>query len=513
MNATLVVSISVLMIGAAIAIYTFLTGNSLADGEDFSLKFAAEVVDGDGGTYDSEVYFCTGGNCKYYEDVYASFEADYDLPEFFALVGVDLGDNTKVLSELTLGWMFKFENDVLTECRGLAGNETDYDPIAEAKEIAEDASINSFDVGSSIDFGEDGSLTITSHDIGYDPDVKMATVLGLKMPTPEDCGALVEPLPAFSMTGEDATADPDTLPDYDEPDMGRRLTEESSGRQLWNNGNRETSYNLWRVASAAYDGANDFNGGWQAWAACTVDYSSGLIGKLGQARAQFFYKNGQMVLAFAGSDDTMDWIHNLNAIPGGPGGKYHRGFYNYQNDLQPCVNKYRNMLSGWGIQTDYIVGHSLGGASATVYAQEHGQPVKGVATYGAPKTNQAWGSGSINGWRFQHSDDPVPSSMCFLKCALLSHKHVITNGYEMYDKLVCGSTRVTDRRKKCQKKWWKFWCWFEVFYYWVRSCGWQKRMYKLSWAGFAHPYFNLVWGVYGAISKHGAYGDYPSMTV
>lgn len=71
--------------------------------------------------------------------------------------------------------MFKFENDVLTECRGLAGNETDYDPIAEAKDIAEDASINSFDVGSSIDFGEDGSLTITSHDIGYDPDVKMAT--------------------------------------------------------------------------------------------------------------------------------------------------------------------------------------------------------------------------------------------------------------------------------------------------------------------------------------------------
>ena len=42
------------------------------------------------------------------------------------------------------------------------------------------------------------------------------------MPTPEDCGALVEPLPAFSMTGEDATADPDTLPDYEEPDMGRR---------------------------------------------------------------------------------------------------------------------------------------------------------------------------------------------------------------------------------------------------------------------------------------------------
>lgn len=218
-----------------------------------------------------------------------------------------------------------------------------------------------------------------------------------------------------------------------------------------------------------------------------------------------------MFLAFAGSDDVMDWIHNLNAIPGGPGGKYHRGFYNYQNDLQPCVNKYRNLLKSWGIKTDYIVGHSLGGASATVYAQEHGQPVKGVATYGAPKTNQAWGGGSVGGWRFQHTDDPVPSSMCFLKCALGTHRHVLTNGYEVFDKLVCDNHKVKksrkDRRKKCQKKWWKFWCWFEwvwvTFYEWVKSCGWQKRTERLSNAGYAHPYFSLIWGAYGAIAKHG----------
>ena len=68
-----------------------------------------------------------------------------------------------------------------------------------------------------------------------------------------------------------------------------RLTEESNGRQLWNNGNRENSYNLWRVASAAYDGATNFNNGWTAWAACMVDYKSG-DWNMGQARAQFFYK-------------------------------------------------------------------------------------------------------------------------------------------------------------------------------------------------------------------------------
>ena len=142
MNPTLVITISVAMIGAALAIFFLLTGKNLDDGESFSLKFAATVSNPDTGTtFPSEVYFCTGDNCRYYEAIYSDWQATYDLPDFFALVGIDAGAGKVVLSELTLGWMFTFQDGTLTSCDGL-GNPgvDDYDPIEEAKTMAGESS-------------------------------------------------------------------------------------------------------------------------------------------------------------------------------------------------------------------------------------------------------------------------------------------------------------------------------------------------------------------------------------
>lgn len=290
------------------------------------------------------------------------------------------------------------------------------------------------------------------------------------------------------------------------------LPDQGEGRRLWGSATASTSNELWYAAMGAYDGGTE--GRFTPWATCEKD----------NARAQFFYKcdyrGCNMNLGFAGSQTTKDWMQNFQFWPGGPNGKYHSGFYDHQNQVKDCVNKYRDMLRGWGIKIDYIVGHSLGGAAATVYAQEHGNGLKGVVTFGAPKSNNIWASSAIKGWRFLHSDDPVPSSMCFVGCALQSHQHVLSSAYQYYDKLECWNERVARReqqkRNQCSKSWWKFWCWFEWVWItvstWVQECGWKKKR-EVVGRNFAHPYWSFVWGVYGAVTKHGAYGDYPSVTL
>jgi len=414
--------------------------------------------------------------------------------------------------------MFTFQDGTLLSCQSLGDPALDdYDPIAEARELASNAKISSFEEGTVISLG-DSTITIGAHDLGYDPDVNEATVLSLKMPTPEECAAL-SPMPtpdADQGTVVDA-ADSATWVNLAQPvdtSGSRRNLEE--GRQLWGSATDSTSNELWYAASGAYGGDYTTEGRFTPWATCETD----------NARAQFFYKcdhrGCNMNLGFAGSDDIEDWLQNIKYEAGGPNGKYHAGFFEHQNQVQACIKNYRNMLRGWGIELDYIVGHSLGGAAATVYAQEHGNGLKGVVTWGAPKSN-IWASSAIPGWRFVHSDDPVPSNMCFvplLGCALKSHQHVLSSAYEYYDQRKCwdekAAKREKQKRNQCSRSWWKFWCWFEwiwvTVYEWVRSCEWEKKIKDVN-PNFAHDYHSLVWGVYGAVAKHSAYGDYPSITL
>merc|ERR1711988_482511 len=88
----------------------------------------------------------------------------------------------------------------------------------------------------------------------------------------------------------------------------------------------------------------------------------------------------------------------------------------------------------------------------------------------------------MRGWRFWHWSDPVTSNVCldifWGNCVMKSLKHVTTRAYEFQDKTtsrnVQSSNRVQQQQKKCKKKWWKFWCWFE--WIWVTAYEWVTQL-------------------------------------
>lgn len=48
-----------------------------------------------------------------------------------------------------------------------------------------------------------------------------------------------------------------------------------------------------------------------------------------------------------------------------------------------------------------------------------------------------------------------------------SHLQVMTTSTSWFNVPETTSKRVSNQAKKCQKKWWKFWCWFETVWVWV----------------------------------------------
>ena len=87
--------------------------------------------------------------------------------------------------------------------------------------------------------------------------------------------------------------------------------------------------------------------------------------------------------------------------------------------LERSLNSEREDLKNkCGLDFDFVVGHSLGGAAATLYAEfndevlgEDGDGKNGVVTFGAPRTHWAQSKAcTIKGLRFYHSQDIVTSS-------------------------------------------------------------------------------------------------------
>lgn len=134
-------------------------------------------------------------------------------------------------------------------------------------------------------------------------------------------------------------------------------------------------------------------------------------------------------LAFSGSDGHADWQSNFRfdavAVCGAPG--VHRGFWNEASNILngPEWPSIASVLAN-SCATKYAVGHSLGGAIATILAYCAGQEalgqygatfsVDGLYTYGAPAVSSPAltnTSGScFAGKRFfnieSHSYDPIP---------------------------------------------------------------------------------------------------------
>jgi len=242
----------------------------------------------------------------------------------------------------------------------------------------------------------------------------------VESPDPKECDKLL---------AKDEAKDPD-----DSVNPNRRL---GDGRRQLLKANTE----LWWASQCSYV------------AKCT-DIPSSRVCQTSNSIAKTFTIGGKSVVAFAGTDgvnDFGDWLDNLDIRKEGV---FHKGFHRYQNNIASCVNS-KAPSGGW----DYCVGHSLGGASVTVYARVHGKCKKTV-TFGAPKSI-ANGNRNCNakGTRYYHRGDPITSDGTFLIRVLSGFQHDVSTAREVWEQegtCYCGSYLWGCGRSG----------------YWV-SCGWR----------------------------------------
>ena len=200
---------------------------------------------------------------------------------------------------------------------------------------------------------------------------------------------------------------------------------------------------LWNATQNAYKGRK-IKGNWKVWRVCQKD----------NATAKFMYIDGAnpiMVVAISGTDgfkELGDWGDNMDIrLRTTNGITNHRGFYRHQEKIEPCLNNYIQQLNQDRTGLDYIVGHSLGGAAATVYAQHNDQTGRyGLYTFGAPatrgpekvmkkgKNKTVRPSCSVKGVRYAHIRDPVPSNFLSM---LKNFKHDVKTSKKVYTKTYC----------------------------------------------------------------------------
>lgn len=467
MNASVVVSISAALVGMVLFIVLFLRKDKNASFT--SLKVTGVAMDPTGVTVNSEMYYCDSNNgvgCNLYNIDIAS---NPEFPGYYALVGFQ--DDTKTyLTEYSIGFTFEFDtaSETLLACAPVS----DPDAAAAIKELSGDVAD-----GTVLTDSSGGSFTIGT--ITKNPDD--TKVFGFSVPDSSKCAELNLPAgsgePAQDGTGEDLS------------DLGSRRLEElginaeaierdENGRVLWSGGSA-TDKELWEVSQAAYGGALAPSG-WTHWTTCENK----------NAVAKFIYKYPIMTISFAGTDgltDFGDWMDNMDTdLKWTYYGTVHEGFYEYQDKVQACVNNYKNMLAGWGIDIDYVVGHSLGGAAATVYYQQHNPNTNGkLLTFGAPKT-RADSYCTSEGIRFAHEKDSVASNALGIMGAF---NHDIKDSTVLYEESYCSS--------RCG--WWGWCCpWGWVSRKKTKSQGCRSNSGGCSFLLDCAYYFATVHGDYGS---------------
>jgi hypothetical protein len=163
-------------------------------------------------------------------------------------------------------------------------------------------------------------------------------------------------------------------------------------------------------------GVDNVGGGWRIHETVEVQ----------NAHAVFLTDGASWVLGIAGTSpqQAADLAHDLDtatACQDNVAGQqmcFHKGFLDHANLLADKLNERKLALEATGIQLDYVLGHSLGGAAAMIYTQVamRGLPPKhGVVTFGAPKTRadgleSACEAASYPTVRYSHIQDPVGSS-------------------------------------------------------------------------------------------------------
>jgi hypothetical protein len=443
-NANIVISLSAILVAVVLTIVFVLRKNSKDIPSD-NFSVSADGVTEDGGA--ASMYFCVGQSCQFYDMDYEL----HDFPGYFALVGFTKEGETFV-TEHSVGFTFQFDADgKLVKC---------YDS----------ASLDGALVASRVDdllaANKGGDATYTVDGVTWSGGVKWSTdltvspsVLGFIVPTPKEC-KIANSVPGVDWIGGDFGPEQGFDPTFD-PSPGRRLN--AAGAQL-----QSTSWSL-DAAAAAYDGVAGHNQVIEK--SCISHHPSALNGILkGSAVARFIRdKNSNtLALAFAGSDDYYDWVMDLTTerpecdtwYERSDGDYYyydddddddddfhsrsdeppsycvctetswgwdncrssavessdqnlHWGFFAYQQMLSECINLTVEAYMKKSIDVDMIIGHSLGGAAATIYkrlnAERPGIKTAMLSTWAAPKTTKV-SSCSQPGVRYFDEKDPVASN-------------------------------------------------------------------------------------------------------
>ncbi len=133
------------------------------------------------------------------------------------------------------------------------------------------------------------------------------------------------------------------------------------------------------------------------------------------------YQNEVLVVT-RGTETMYDWLSNFNiGMQLGPGGQLvHAGFHEVWKSLSVDVS---NFLRGRHATVIHCVGHSLGGALATLnadYFSSIGAAEVKLYTFGSPRTGGAFFARSLtrrvgreNIYRVHHRSDPVPKIPLF----------------------------------------------------------------------------------------------------
>lgn len=398
-NANIIISVSAVLVALILTIVIVM--RQAGDPADNYSVSVVGTYSKDATTFDAAMYFCTGNDCQFHGKGYDGHENEETFPGYYALVGFTTEGKTYV-TEHSIGKTFVYTGEVLTSCH----DSTNLDTNVLAERIS---ALTAAWTGGKTFTIEGGTFTMATYDLDADPSDDTPSVLGKGVPTLAECRTV------WGDVDHAMSSDPDTDFDATKPTIvGER-------RRLWGGGDNHNAHTLSMLASFAYDG-NGLPGGWTYWALCQNSNSV----------ARFAYAYPTMVIAYAGTNDMWDALQDMKTWGND---RYHGGFHDYVGMTRGCVDNYVNMLRNWGIEIDYITGHSLGGAAAVVYKQTSSAGGR-VVTFGAPKTSRYGGCKSL-GTRIFHEKDPVASNGLGIMGAF---SHDVSSARRTYESSYCSSS-------------------------------------------------------------------------
>ncbi len=202
------------------------------------------------------------------------------------------------------------------------------------------------------------------------------------------------------------------------------------------------AYWMARLAKASYfsisesDNSPDEDGILTHLKADDPDFRSVFGVNKNSAQAILVEHKNYLAIAFRGTDETADWLDNLDAFPTKIlFGEIHRGFWKsfidvwYELKLQMANIQYERHEAGEKPAPLFFAGHSLGGAMATVAAAHYiheDLPFTSVYTFGQPRALERHTARIFNTecasryFRFHNNNDIVTR----VPARLMGYSHV-----------------------------------------------------------------------------------------